>query len=95
MNKPAYVLGHSDRELARLTAQARLLERVTRQFLLDAGIRAGMRVLDIGSGARWTAEIFIWRSNSISVGRSIPLVSIYTTQSLSLLLPPQDRPALL
>jgi 2-polyprenyl-3-methyl-5-hydroxy-6-metoxy-1,4-benzoquinol methylase len=51
MNKPAYVLGHSDRELARLTAQARLLERVTRQFLLDAGIRAGMRVLDIGSGA--------------------------------------------
>jgi len=51
MNKPAYVLGHSDRELSRLTAQARLLEPVTRQFLLDAGIRAGMRVLDIGSGA--------------------------------------------
>jgi SAM-dependent methyltransferase len=51
LNKPAYVLGHSDRELSRLTAQARLLEPVTRQFLLDAGIRAGMRVLDIGSGA--------------------------------------------
>lgn len=51
MNNPAYVLGHSDRELSRLTAQARLLEPVTRQFLLDAGIRAGMRVLDIGSGA--------------------------------------------
>ena len=51
MNKPAYVLGHSDRELSRLTMQARLLEPVTRQFLLDAGIRAGMRVLDIGSGA--------------------------------------------
>ena len=51
MNNPAYVLGHSDRELSRLTVQARLLEPVTRQFLLDAGIRAGMRVLDIGSGA--------------------------------------------
>ena len=51
MNSPAYVPGHSDRELSRLTMQARLLEPVTRQFLLDAGIRAGMRVLDIGSGA--------------------------------------------
>jgi SAM-dependent methyltransferase len=51
MKTPAYVLGHSDRELSRLTMQARLLEPVTRQFLLDAGIRAGMRVLDIGSGA--------------------------------------------
>ena len=51
MNNPAYVLGHSDRELSRLTTQARLLEPVTRQFLLDAGIRAGMRVLDVGSGA--------------------------------------------
>ncbi len=51
MNNPTYVLGHSDRELSRLGAQARLLEPVTRRFLLDAGIRAGMRVLDIGSGA--------------------------------------------
>ena len=51
MNMPAYVLGHSDRELSRLSMQARLLEPVTRQFLLDAGIRPGMRVLDVGSGA--------------------------------------------
>ena len=51
MNKPVYVLGHSDRELSRLAAQAQLLEPVTRHILLDAGIRAGMRVLDIGSGA--------------------------------------------
>lgn len=48
---PAYVLGHSDRELSRLTAQARLLEPATRQFLSEAGIAEGMRVLDIGSGA--------------------------------------------
>lgn len=48
---PAYVLGHSDRELARLRVQARLLEPSTRRFLHEAGVVAGMRVLDIGSGA--------------------------------------------
>jgi SAM-dependent methyltransferase len=48
---PAYVLGHSNRELSRLNAQARLLEPTTRQILLEAGIVEGMRVLDIGSGA--------------------------------------------
>jgi len=51
MNNPAYVLGHSDREISRLKVQARLLDPVTKQFLRDAGITAGMRVLDIGSGA--------------------------------------------
>src|ERR1700691_5438057 len=48
---PEYVLGHTDRELDRLKAQARLIEGDTRQFLCEAGIEAGMRVLDIGSGA--------------------------------------------
>src|SRR5512140_1440895 len=47
---PAYVLGHSDRELHRLAAQARLMDPITRQFLTAAGIAPGMRVLDIGSG---------------------------------------------
>jgi SAM-dependent methyltransferase len=51
MNDPAYILGHSNREISRLKVQARLLEPVTQQFLRDAGITAGMRVLDIGSGA--------------------------------------------
>jgi ubiquinone/menaquinone biosynthesis C-methylase UbiE len=46
-----YVLGHSDRELARLSAQARLVDPITRRFFLEAGIGAGMRVLDVGSGA--------------------------------------------
>lgn len=48
---PTYVLGHSDHELNRLRAQARFLEPVTRQFLCEAGIAPGMRVLDVGSGA--------------------------------------------
>ena len=47
---PSYVLGHSDHELGRLRNQARLLEPVTRQFLREAGITDGMRVLDVGSG---------------------------------------------
>ena len=46
-----YVLGHSDRELERLRRQAQLIDPITRQFLIEAGIGPGMRVLDIGSGA--------------------------------------------
>jgi ubiquinone/menaquinone biosynthesis C-methylase UbiE len=46
-----YVLGHSDRELERLSNQARLLEAITREFFIDAGIVPGMRILDVGTGA--------------------------------------------
>jgi SAM-dependent methyltransferase len=46
-----YALGHSDRELDRLSTQARLVDPITRQFLLEAGIGLGMRLLDVGSGA--------------------------------------------
>ena len=47
----AYVLGHADAELRRLTIQARLLEPITRRYLRSAGITPGMRVLDVGCGA--------------------------------------------
>jgi SAM-dependent methyltransferase len=46
----AYVLGHSDRELERLRRQAQLIDPITLQFLTEAGIGNGMRVLDVGSG---------------------------------------------
>lgn len=49
--KPDYVLGHSEHEIARLEAQARLLAPITRRFFCEAGIGLGMRVLDVGSGA--------------------------------------------
>jgi SAM-dependent methyltransferase len=51
MSAPKYVLGHTDRELSRLTLQARLVGPATRRFFAEAGIDAGMRVLDVGSGA--------------------------------------------
>jgi 2-polyprenyl-3-methyl-5-hydroxy-6-metoxy-1,4-benzoquinol methylase len=46
-----YVLGHTDTELKRLATQARLIDPITRRFLVSAGITEGMRVLDVGSGA--------------------------------------------
>jgi tRNA A58 N-methylase Trm61 len=50
-NANDYVLGHSARELERLRRQAQLVNPITRQYLIEAGIAPGMRVLDIGSGA--------------------------------------------
>ena len=46
-----YALGHSSRELDRLSFQGAVLAPFTRQFLMDAGLTAGMRVLDVGSGS--------------------------------------------
>lgn len=46
-----YALGSSQRETERLVSQAELIEASTRQLFEDAGIRPGMTVLDIGSGA--------------------------------------------
>ena len=46
-----YVLGHSPRELQRLRRQGQLVNPITRQYLIEAGIAPGMRVLDVGSGA--------------------------------------------
>lgn len=47
---PTYVLGRTEAEARRLCLQAQLLDPITRRFLQDAGLAAGMRVLDVGSG---------------------------------------------
>jgi ubiquinone/menaquinone biosynthesis C-methylase UbiE len=47
---PGYALGDSDREHERLIRQASRLAPMTDRFLRDAGIAAGHRVLDLGSG---------------------------------------------
>ncbi len=46
-----YVLGHSEHEVERLKAQARLIDPITDRFFRAAGVARGMRVLDVGSGA--------------------------------------------
>ncbi|MEM7111443.1 MAG: methyltransferase domain-containing protein [Chloroflexota bacterium] len=50
MSKP-YVLGHTTRELDRLDLQGIIYKPLTRRALLDGGLQAGMRVLDVGCGS--------------------------------------------
>ena len=52
-----YVLGNDPQELARLDRQARSIERPTRLLLQAAGIRPGMRVLDLGTGLGHVARM--------------------------------------
>ena len=51
-----YQLGSNATELQRLTLQGRVLASATRTIFLTAGIRSGMRVLDLGGldPVRWT-----------------------------------------
>jgi SAM-dependent methyltransferase len=46
-----YALGHSSRELDRLSFQGTVFAPYTQQLLMEAGLTAGMRVLDVGSGS--------------------------------------------
>ena len=47
----AYVFGHSVGEAQSIQQLAQILAPVTRQFLEQAGLCAGMKVLEVGSGA--------------------------------------------
>jgi ubiquinone/menaquinone biosynthesis C-methylase UbiE len=51
VQQPRYALGHSERELERLSRQAQAFEPFTRHLLQLAGIDSGMRVLDVGCGS--------------------------------------------
>lgn len=57
MTATEYILGHSEQELGRLARQAKLIDPITRRFFEAAGLRSGMRVLDIGTGAGHVAAI--------------------------------------
>jgi ubiquinone/menaquinone biosynthesis C-methylase UbiE len=46
-----YILGNRDSEIARLEIQANLFEPITRQTLLNAGLKKGMSCIDIGCGS--------------------------------------------
>jgi ubiquinone/menaquinone biosynthesis C-methylase UbiE len=45
-----YILGHSQEETRRLIEQAAILRPITERLLRSAGIKNGMRVLDLGCG---------------------------------------------
>jgi SAM-dependent methyltransferase len=49
--------GIGDGEIARLEAQSRIFDPATRMIFTEAGLRPGMRVLDLGSGAGDTAFV--------------------------------------
>ncbi len=46
----AYLLGHSAQEQRRLAEQGLMLQPITERLFRDAGLRRGMRVLDVGCG---------------------------------------------
>ena len=46
-----YALGRSPKEYARLATQAEIMKPMTSRLFYEAGIRRGMNVLDLGSGA--------------------------------------------
>lgn len=46
-----YLFGHSEEETQRLQKQSRLFNPATRRLIAEAGVAAGMTVLDVGSGA--------------------------------------------
>jgi SAM-dependent methyltransferase len=63
-----YVLGHGAEELARLDGQAKALEPPTRLALMMAGIRPGMRVLDLGTG---TGEVALLVAEAVGPDGSV------------------------
>src|SRR4030095_3602566 len=50
MSETAYALGDSPAEIQRLKNQGAMLRPITERLLRNAGIDAGMRVLDLGCG---------------------------------------------
>ena len=74
-------------EAARLILQAELYDPITRRFLIEAGIRVGMRVLDVGSGTGAVSLLLsdlVGPSGSVvGVEYSAPMLDIAVERSRS------------
>jgi hypothetical protein len=73
-----YVLGHSADEQRRLDLQGAQLRPFTERLLHDAGIRPGLRVLDVGCG---TGDVAEWNSAKRTSPPSRPTTSRSTRSS--------------
>jgi SAM-dependent methyltransferase len=81
-----YALGHSSRELDRLSFQGSVFAPYTRQLLSEAGLTAGMRVLDVGSGGGdvsfLAAELVGANGSVVGVDRSRAAVERATARAI-------------
>jgi ubiquinone/menaquinone biosynthesis C-methylase UbiE len=84
-DRTPYLLGHSDAEIRRLLLQAEMLRPITERLLRRAGLREGMRVLDIGCGAgdvTMLAAAIVGRTGSVvGVDQSEETVSLARRRS--------------
>jgi ubiquinone/menaquinone biosynthesis C-methylase UbiE len=75
-----YILGHSGREIRRLTRQAAILRPITERLLRGAGIDPGMRVLDLGCGAgdvtMLAAELVDASGSVVGIDRSPEVIAV-------------------
>ncbi len=66
--KDDYVLGKSAAETDRLVAQAAIIQPITQRLLSKAGLKPGMRVLDVGCGA---GDVALLASEMVGPGGSV------------------------
>ncbi|MGI4756935.1 MAG: class I SAM-dependent methyltransferase [Janthinobacterium lividum] len=80
-----YVLGHSEHEVERLLLQSACIEKITRRLFNEAGLREGMRVLDVGCGlgdVSMLASQFVGPHGSV-VGVDRDATAVMTSQARS------------
>jgi ubiquinone/menaquinone biosynthesis C-methylase UbiE len=79
-SQPKYILGHEQSEIERLILQSALLRPFTERLFKAAGMRTGMRVLDLGCGpgdVSMLAANLVGSSGSVvGIDRSSDVISV-------------------
>src|SRR4051812_44535145 len=83
-----YALGHAEVEVRRLLLQARLYDDDTEHALRQAGLRPGMRVLDVGCGpgdVSFVAARLVGPTGTVlGVDAAAPVVELARTRAAEL-----------